>query len=171
MWYKRPENSGQKLDTRWIGPGIIKAREGDRSYVVGIKPGFEMKAHRSFLKLYQEPKIEGNGVPLYFFKRTEKTEDAMPDEWEVEKRVGHRKMDGKWEFLTKWVGYEEGEQTWEPVKNFIHRFREEFMNYCTKNKIPIDLHKELQPQNLRRSTKSSNEKGFLARATQMRTSG
>ena len=50
VWYKRPENSGEKLDTRWIGPGIVKDREGDRSYVIEIKPGSEMKAHRSFLK-------------------------------------------------------------------------------------------------------------------------
>jgi hypothetical protein len=81
VWYKRPENSGEKLDTRWIGPGLVKSREGARSYVFEIKPGFEMKAHRSFLKLYQEPKVSGKGVPLCFYRRTEKIEDATPDEW------------------------------------------------------------------------------------------
>jgi len=48
VWYKRPENSGNKLDSRWIDPGIIKARECEHSYVIGIKPGVEMKVHRCF---------------------------------------------------------------------------------------------------------------------------
>eukprot|EP00667_Euglena_gracilis_P014314 EG_transcript_14814 len=90
VWYRRPEGSGEKLDSRWIGPGIIKAREGERSYVIEIKPGMEMKVHRSFLKEYKEPEVFGEGVPLFFFKRTEKEEEAMPDEWEVEKILNHR---------------------------------------------------------------------------------
>jgi hypothetical protein len=53
IWYKRPENSGEKLDSRWIGPGTVKAREGERSYIVEIKPGIEMKAHRSFFEKLQ----------------------------------------------------------------------------------------------------------------------
>jgi len=99
VWYKRPENSGEKLDSRWIGPGVVKAREGKRSYLIKIKPGFEMKAHRSFLKLYNEPQVAGRGVPLFYFKRTEPEEGAMPDEWQVEKILAHRKRGGEWEFF------------------------------------------------------------------------
>ena len=83
VWYKRPEGSGEKLDSRWIGPAIVKSREGDRSYTIEIKPGLEIKAHRSFLKEYHEPEVYGKGIPLYYFRRTEKEDDAMPDEWEV----------------------------------------------------------------------------------------
>jgi hypothetical protein len=144
VWYRRPENSGEKIDSRWIGPGLIKAREGDHSYIIEIKPGKEMKAHRSFLKLYNEPKIFGKGIPLYFFRRTEKIEDALPDEFEVERILAHRKKDGEWKFLTKWAGYEPGEETWEPVKNFIHRYSSELIRYCNAQKIQIDLMKELQ---------------------------
>jgi hypothetical protein len=144
VWYRRPENSGDKIDSRWIGPGLIKAREGDHSYIIEIKPGKEMKAHRSFLKLYNEPKIFGKGIPLYFFRRTEKIEDALPDEFEVERILAHRKKDGEWKFLTKWAGYEPGEETWEPVKNFIHRYSSELIRYCNAQKIQIDLMKELQ---------------------------
>jgi hypothetical protein len=85
IWYKRPENSGEKLDSRWIGPGVVKAREGESSYIIEIKPGVEMKAHRSFLKLYHEPKVLGKGVPLFYFRRTEKEDEGLPDEWIVEK--------------------------------------------------------------------------------------
>ena len=143
VWYKRPENSGEKLDSRWIGPGTITAREGDHSYLMEIKPGLIMKTHRSFLKPYREPKVEGKGIPLHFFRRTEKTEDALPDEWEVEKILAHRKKNGRWEFLTKWAGCEEGEETWEPVKNFIHRYSGEFFKYWNEKRVPIDLRQEL----------------------------
>jgi hypothetical protein len=143
IWYKRPEKSGENLDSRWIGPGVVKAREGERSYLIEIKPGFEIKAHRSFLKPYNEPKVFGRGVPLYFFKRTEPEEDAMPDEWVVEKILAHRKRGGEWEFLTKWVGYADGEETWEPAKNFIHRISEDFVRYCTTKKIHLDWLREL----------------------------
>ena len=144
IWYKRPENSGNKIDSRWIGPGVVKAREGERSYLIEIKPGVQMKAHRSFLKPYTEPEVQGRGVPLYFYRRTEPEEDAMPDEWEVEKIVAHRKRGGEWEFLTKWEGYSEGEETWEPAKNFIHRISEEFVRYCTTKKLSLNWLEELK---------------------------
>ena len=144
IWYKRPENSGEKLDSRWIGPGIIKAREGERSYIIEIKPGVEMKAHRSFLKISHEPQVFGRGVPLHFFRRTEKEEETMPDEWKVEKILAHRRRGGEWEFLTKWVGYSEGEETWEPAKNFIHRISGELIRYCIAKKIPINWPSVLQ---------------------------
>ena len=144
VWYKRPENAAEKLDSRWIGPGIVKAREGERSYLVESKPNVEVKAHRSFLKEYKEPKFTDQGVPLFFFKRTEKEEEAMPDEWEVEKILAHRRKGESWEFLTKWVGYEDGEETWEPVGNFIHRFSEELVRYCAKKNLSVDLMQKLR---------------------------
>ena len=144
IWYKRPENSGVKLDSRWIGPGVIKAREGERSYLIEIKPGIITKAHRSFLKLYNEPQVEGRGIPLYFFKRTEPEEGAMPDEWEAEAILAHRKKGGEWEFLTKWVGYNEAESTWEPAKNFIHRISGELIRYCTAKGLSLDWLHELR---------------------------
>ena len=144
VWYKRPERSGEKLDTRWIGPGVINAREGDHSYLIEIKAGSEMKAHRSYLKPYTEPEIQGRGVPLYFYRRTEPEEDAMPDEWEVSKILAHRKRNGEWEFLTEWVGYSEGEATWEPAKNFIHRISGELIRYCTAKRLSLDWLHELK---------------------------
>ena len=26
VWYRRPEGSGDKLDSRWLGPALVKAR-------------------------------------------------------------------------------------------------------------------------------------------------
>ena len=33
VWYRRPEGTGDKLDTRWIGPGVVKSRTGEYSYI------------------------------------------------------------------------------------------------------------------------------------------
>ena len=34
VWYRRPEGSGNKTDTRWLGPAEVLAREGDTSYKI-----------------------------------------------------------------------------------------------------------------------------------------
>ena len=36
IWYRRPPNSGDKLDSRWIYPGKVIAREGDKSYEIEL---------------------------------------------------------------------------------------------------------------------------------------
>ena len=70
--------------------------------------------------------------------------DALPDEWIFEKILAHRKKDGKWGFLTKWEGCEEGSETWEPVNHFIHRYSDVFFRYWDDKKLPIDLKKEMR---------------------------
>jgi hypothetical protein len=45
--------------------------------------------------------------------------------------------------LTKWVGYADGEETWEPTKNFIHRIGGELIKYCRAKGIKIDWWKVL----------------------------
>ena len=46
VWYLKPPYSGDKLESRWIGPGVVTAREGEHFYFVEIEPGCEIKAHR-----------------------------------------------------------------------------------------------------------------------------
>ena len=50
VWYSRPEMSGHKLDTRWLGRAVVTARESESSYVIEIRPGTKMKVHASSLK-------------------------------------------------------------------------------------------------------------------------
>ena len=57
VWYLRPEGSGEKLDSRWIGPEIITARVGEHSYEIRIKPGMVVQAHASALKAHVEDKV------------------------------------------------------------------------------------------------------------------
>ena len=52
-------------------------------------------------------------------KRSRKSAfDAVPEgEYPVEKIVADRMVNGKTQFLVKWVGYDERDNTWEPVTN------------------------------------------------------
>ena len=65
VWYRRPENTGSPVDSRWLGPAVIKSREGQSSYTVEVKPEFVIKAHRSFLKPFVTDVYNGRPVPLF----------------------------------------------------------------------------------------------------------
>jgi hypothetical protein len=146
VWYRRPPNSGNKLDTRWVGPGLVVRREGEHSYVVQIKPTTEISVHRSFLKKYIEDEMVGHKIPLFFHQRTQPDLEAEPDEWVVDKILRHKTdPQGNLLFLTKWQNFDETENTWEPVGNFIHRYSADFVDYCIKNDIPINLTQYLSP--------------------------
>ena len=53
VWYRRPPGSGGKMDSRWLGPALVKIRIGAQSYTITIKPNSEITSHDSFFKLYQ----------------------------------------------------------------------------------------------------------------------
>ena len=40
VWYIRPPESGDKLATKWIGPAMVTAREGENSYEIEVKHDF-----------------------------------------------------------------------------------------------------------------------------------
>ena len=48
VWYHRPERSGHKIDTRWLGKAVVMARESESSYVIKIRPGSKMEVYASF---------------------------------------------------------------------------------------------------------------------------
>lgn len=72
VWVQRPEGSGTKLDTRWIGPARVVEQKGANSYKVQIDEERFLEVPTKHLKLYQhDMDTPGQVIPLYWYKRTE----------------------------------------------------------------------------------------------------
>jgi hypothetical protein len=146
VWCLRPEDSGTKLDSRWVGPAEIIGREGADSYVLQMKGGSTQAVPRKFIKEYIEDTQLGTSIPLHIHRRTEVEADVAPDEWEVEEIIKHKKgKDGVLQFLTWWKGSSRECATWEPPNHFFHRYAFPLIDYCRKNKISMDIIRHLSP--------------------------
>ena len=56
-------------------------------------------------------------------------EDLDDQQYEVEAILNHRKIGKTTEYLIKWVGYDDSENTWEPEKNVIENSKEMLQSY------------------------------------------
>ena len=66
VWWLRPRGrTGDKLATYWIGPCVVRGRQGEHSYLVEVEPGRMHEVHRCHLKEHKEDPF---GVPLKLFK-------------------------------------------------------------------------------------------------------
>ena len=147
VWYRRPENSGGKMDTRWIGPARVVAREGQESYLIELLEGVIKKAPRRFLKAFVEDKFNGEPIPMFYHRRTVTDPHVHPDEYIVDKIIGDRvRPDGSREYLTKWMGESEEDATWEPINAFVSRYNSDWVAYCARKKILPEIYKGLRSQ-------------------------
>ena len=148
VWYRRPENTGGPVDSRWLGPALVLQRVGLSSYKIRTKEGQILDAHASFMKPHLKDEFSSEPIPMYFHRRTIKDEEAREsDEYEVEKILKHRvKRDGSMEFLTHWKGYPVEEATWEPPQHFIHRYSAHFVEYCQTKNLDPQILRLLQPR-------------------------
>jgi hypothetical protein len=112
VFYRRPEGSGTKLDSRWLGPAIILAREGEQSYLFRLREGVDIKAHQTFLKPSYNKEYLGRTVPLFYLCWTIFDPEAMVDEWVVGKIIGHRYDQGLLKFRTLRQGYDIKSAPW-----------------------------------------------------------
>ncbi|CAO3580186.1 unnamed protein product [Absidia cylindrospora] len=60
------------------------------------------------------------------------TDDEYEEEYEVEKIISHRNKGAKREYLVKWVGYDDTNNTWEPLKNLEAASKERTPRKATK---------------------------------------
>ncbi len=68
------------------------AREGVDSYQVEVKPGKIMGSPRNFLKAYTQDKFSENPIELFYHKRTPVDLEGAPDEYILEKILGHKEV-------------------------------------------------------------------------------
>ncbi|ORX79111.1 chromo-domain-containing protein [Basidiobolus meristosporus CBS 931.73] len=100
----------------------------------------------------EEEAIEENSE-----EEEEEEEEAKAEVYVVEKVVNHRKRKGKTQYLLKWKGYPEEENTWEDEENlFCHELIEKYLKSKEtpkKTRTP----KSKVRSNKRRRTESSDE--------------
>lgn len=146
VWYLRPRGSHvSKLDTWWLGPCRVVRRTGDLSYEIAVKPNVMQEVHMDQLKPYWEDVIHGTGVELFHFSSGYQAMDTMPDEWDVECILKHRKgNNGKLEFLTQWEGASIKESTWEPAHHFVARYCYKFVEYLQQNGLDVGMAESLK---------------------------
>ena len=102
----------QKLDDKWRGPFEIVSKKGESSYELKLPSSW--KVHPVFNEARLKPYI-----PLAF-ESQKKDPPPPPDligdelEYEVEEVLDSRIQRKKLQYLVKWKGYPNEENTWEP---------------------------------------------------------
>jgi transposase InsO family protein len=123
----RTMRKSTKMDSLQLGPFTIEEKLMNDNYRLALPNS--MRIHPIFHISLLEP--TGN-------QETTAEPIAMDDTYEVEKILGKRARKGKIEYLVKWVGYDESENTWEPTHhlNCPERVREfkESDSLRTKNR-------------------------------------
>jgi hypothetical protein len=107
---KRPSKG---LDNVKVGPFLIAARKGPVSYLLDLPK--DAKIHPVFHASLLEP--ADPETPLQYNFHYEQEEE---NEFEVEKIIQHRGKGNGREYLVKWLGYPDSENTWEPTTHLTN---------------------------------------------------
>ncbi len=95
-----------KLDFKKHGPFKIKEKKSEVVYELELPKGSRL--HPRFHVSLLEPAPQHLPIQKEFKTLEE-------EEYEVEKIIGERTQGDEWQYLVKWKGYDNTENTWEPV--------------------------------------------------------
>ena len=136
VWYRRPEGTGGKLDSRWLGPCEILSREGEHSYRIRTGPNTTVQAHRTYLKEYWPDTHSEKSKPMFYHRRTVPTRREVPTELRVKRIIGHAiSPDGTMTFLTQKEGELEGEAEYLLPQDFISGSAQQLLEYFAANDL------------------------------------
>jgi transposase InsO family protein len=107
---KRPSKG---LDHVKVGPFLVSKKNGPVTYTLELPP--DAKIYPRFHVKLLEP--ADPNTPL---QRTFRYETEEENEFEVEKILAQRGNNHQKEFLVKWLGYDDSENTWEPETNLTN---------------------------------------------------
>ena len=114
---KRPS---QKLNHQKIGPFTIEKQMGPVNYQLRL-PESMKRLHPVFHILLLEPALQNT-------QTVENIKIKDNDEYEVERILKHKRVNGRPLYLIKWKGYDTSENTWEPITNLkgCHRAMQDY---------------------------------------------
>ena len=119
-----------KLDPIWMGPCEILRHVQSGRYTVKTPFGSEDHHMDSFKPYY--PDLKGKSIPFHYYRPQTAPED---DNWQVEKILKHRTIDGRTEWLVKWKGYDKS--TWESAGQFVGYANSEWREYNKDNNLAV----------------------------------
>ena len=121
----------KKLDWKYVGPGTITAQIGPSAFKVDL-PGLQ-SIHPVFHASLLEPYHEDAAI-LHPQRPGQHILGSHGDDiYQVDRIVDHRKnSDDQWEYLVKWAGYDDSENSWEPTVNLTEKSLREYWNKTNK---------------------------------------
>jgi hypothetical protein len=106
----------KKLDWKYVGPGLILAQIGPSSFKVDV-PGLN-NVHPVFHASLLEPFTPRGSIPHPDTPITDTLRSYGDDVYEVDEILDRRRTeDDQWEYLVKWKGYNQEENSWEVGPN------------------------------------------------------
>jgi hypothetical protein len=119
---RRPK---KKLDWKYLGPGEIVAQIGPTAFKVDI-PSLQ-NVHPVFHASLLEPYVPRGAIAHPDAPIEDTLHETGDDVYEVDHIVENRQDDqGQWEYLVKWKGYGEEENSWEKAPNISSNTLQQF---------------------------------------------
>jgi hypothetical protein len=128
----RTRRPSKGLDNVKVGPFLILEQIGPVTYTLNLPP--DVKVHPRFHVSLLEP--ADPSTPLQKTIHFQMEED---NEFEVETIIAHRDADNGREYIVKWKGYPDSDDTWEPDTNLqncqqlLQKYKKETRHYQESN--------------------------------------
>ena len=117
----RSKRPSKKLDHVRIGPFEIEKRTGEVNYRLRLPK--KARIHRVFHVSLLEPAPSDAAI------ETEWHFEDDEEEYDVERILDSRRSGRKIEYLVKWLGYDNEENSWEPTENFSPATNEKLRSF------------------------------------------
>jgi len=112
-----PEQSAKWL-AKWLGPfQIVKVLSGTNIQITDGKKKQIIHVTRTLPYHQKENEQEMTWPELPEFADLTVTVDGSQEDFEVDRIVSHRTIDNKTQYLIKWSGFSDADNTWEPEGN------------------------------------------------------
>jgi RNase H-like domain found in reverse transcriptase/Reverse transcriptase (RNA-dependent DNA polymerase)/Integrase zinc binding domain/Chromo (CHRromatin Organisation MOdifier) domain len=123
----RTERTATKLDAVKLGPFIVEEIQAHDNVKLRLPERMRVHPvfHRSLLVKTNNPEFDG---------------DVACEEYEVDRLINKRKVEGVTEYLVRWKGFTEEDDSWEPTKNLhcpdlVKEFEKNFRSKPTKRQV------------------------------------